>query len=139
MDNRTPLARWQQDLVHIKPLGQLFHQLDEIFCHRLTRFVRKDGTLTWNGQLFEAPYECSGQTIVLVIDPHHHKALYIESQIGDRLGAVTPLNAIANNRRKRQRPNIAPTDNPPCTANAVELAYEDYQRRFSLTNPPKGE
>ena len=139
LDNRTPLARWQQDLVHIKPLGQLFHQLDEIFCHRLTRFVRKDGSLTWNGQLFEVPYEYAGQTVVLVIDPHQTKALYIESQIGDKLGPVTPLDAITNNRRKRQRPNIATADNPQPSVSAVELAYEDYQRLFSLPNPPKGE
>ncbi len=42
----TPLARYQEDLAHIRPLGTRAAQLDSIFHHRLQRDVRKDGTVS---------------------------------------------------------------------------------------------
>ena len=43
---QTPLARYQQDLPHIRTLGARATRLDELFHHRLTRQVRKDGTVS---------------------------------------------------------------------------------------------
>ena len=62
----TPLARYQRDLPKIRTLGAKAAQLDSLFHHRIKRFVRKDGTVSYLGQRFEVPYEHSGKTVSLV-------------------------------------------------------------------------
>ena len=54
LDGQTPLARYQRDLPKIRALGQRAAQLDAIFHHRISRFVRKDGTVSYQGNRFEA-------------------------------------------------------------------------------------
>ena len=131
MNNQTPLATWQKDLVHIQQPESITQNLDHIFYHRLSRYVRKDGTISWEGKLFEVPYELSGQDVILVFDPHAKKALWIESKVGENLGAVTPLNVKANLYRYRQRPDvIVPTSTP--NTNTVELAYEQYCKSIGI-------
>ena len=103
-DQITPINRWRKDLVQIRPLGNLATTIDEIFYHRIKRFVHKDGTITWNGTRFEVPYETVGETVYLVINPHEKTAHRIESKDGSVLGTVTKLDPIANLSRKRQRP-----------------------------------
>lgn len=66
----TPLARYQRDLLRIRSLGAKAAELDALFHHRITRFVRKDGTVSYLGQRYEAAYELSGKTVRLVVDPH---------------------------------------------------------------------
>ena len=55
----TPLARYQQDLPKIRPLGLLAAKLDALFHHRISRRVRKDGTVSYQGKRFEVPFELS--------------------------------------------------------------------------------
>lgn len=134
LEGCTPLVRYQQDLIHVRPLGALAHSIDDIFYHRVKRYVRKDATLSWEGKLYEVPYEYVGQTVVLVIDPHIQKALYIESEPGVNLGPVTLLDAIANTQRRRQRPDVTPipkTQSQP-EVNAIEMAYRDYKQTYQL-------
>lgn len=129
----TPLQRWRQDLLHIRLLGPLATSIDEIFYHRVSRFVRKDGTVSWEGKLFEAPYEHSGKTVKLVIDPHTKKAIQIETQAGDVLGPVTPLDTKANLYRKRQRPEIEKISTQRQRRfDAVEMAYQDYNQSCAI-------
>ena len=85
----TPLERWRQDLIKIRHLGAQASFIDDIFYHRMERLVRKDGTVAWQGQLFEVPYELCGQTVYLVFDPHAQKAIRVESNTGEALGPVT--------------------------------------------------
>lgn len=133
LDGKTPLFRFQEDLIHIRPLGSLAHTLDDIFCHRVIRLVRKDATVSWEGNLFEVPYEHTGQKITLVIDPHISKVLRIESLSGDSLGAVSPLDPIANLHRKRQRPNPDLEKKPGKRIfDGVETAYLEYNQIFNL-------
>ena len=61
LDGQTPLARYQQDLARIRTLGALAARLDALFHHRVTRLVRNDGTVSYQGTRFEVPYELSGQ------------------------------------------------------------------------------
>jgi hypothetical protein len=70
LDGITPLARYQQDLSKIRPLGLLAAKLDALFHHRVSRRVRKDGTVSYQGKRFEVPFELSGKTVCLVVDPH---------------------------------------------------------------------
>lgn len=132
LGDQTPLVVWQKDLVHIQQPESIAQNIDSIFYHRLSRYVRKDGTIPWEGRFFEVPYELSGNKVNLVFDPHAEKALWVESEDGKYLGTVTPLDIKANLHRHRQRPDIiAPT--PTHNINAVDLAYEQYCKSINIT------
>ena len=123
----TPLARYQQDLPRIRSLGQLATQLDALFYHRLSRFVRKDGTVTFEGRVFEVPYELAGKTIRLVVNPHTGSVIGVENDDGESLGAATPLDAVANRHRKRRKPTPPEGCAPPTSGpNLIELNYARY-------------
>jgi putative transposase len=127
---QTPLARYQQDLPNIRSLGQRAAHLDTIFYHRLSRFVRKDGTVSYQGSRFEVPYELAGKTIRLVVDPHAHRVIGVEDEEGNTLGAATPLDAEANLHRRRRKPGPEdPSGHSPTGPNLVELAYRQYHRK----------
>lgn len=131
LDKQTPLDRWRQDLVHIKPLGSLAPKLDEYFYHRVKRLIRKDATLSWEGQRYEVAYEYTGQWINLVIEPHQQKAIQIESLEGKPLGPVHRLDPIANNYRKRQRPEHI-SQPSQSDINAVEIALKQHRKKYTL-------
>jgi len=139
LNGLAPIERYQQDLVRIRPLDAFATHLDELFYHRHTRKVRKDGTVTFNSRVFEVPFELVGQTVVLVVDPHADRALTVESKEGQPLGAVTPLDAQANMYRKRRRP-ATETSEPKHTgktANTVELALQQQAALLNLKKEKK--
>ena len=109
LNGLTPLQRYRQDLARIRPLGALAETLDRLFYHRHARKVRKDGTVSFHNRWFEVPYALSGKTVVLVVDPATQQPVSVESKTGQPLGSATPLDALANNHRRRARP----TDTPP--------------------------
>lgn len=138
LDQCTPIQRWRNDLVHIRPLGAYAKKIDDIFCHRIKRYVKKDGTVSWKNHLFEVPYECVGERICLVVDPHTQKPLRVETLSGDALGAAHPLDKQHNCYRKRQRPKTTPAktnaaNNPP---NVVEIARERYEKQRIIPSNP---
>jgi len=128
LDGLTPLARYQQDLPKIRSLGARAAQLDALFHHRINRFVRKDGTVSYQGTRFEVPFELVGKTIQLVVDPHAGTVLGVENESGERVGNATALDTLANLKRVRRKP--APVGDVPSTdhaaTNLVELAYKQY-------------
>ena len=130
LNGMTPLARYQQDLPKIRSLGSLAAQLDALFHHRIQRFVRKDGTVSYQGQRFEVPYELSGKTVHLVVDPHASVVVGVENEDGDSVGQATPLDALANASRKRRKPEGGaaekPTDTVRSGPNLVEIAHRQY-------------
>ena len=128
LDGSTPLARYQQDLSKIRSLGPQAAQIDEMFLHRINRFVRKDGTVSYMGARFEVPFELAGKTIRLVVDPHSGTVLGVENEAGDLVGSATALDPLANLKRVRRKPAPA-GDMPPterAATNLVELAYQQY-------------
>ncbi len=139
LDGVTPLERYRQDLVRIRPLGPFASRIDEPFLHRYDRLVRKDGTVSYEGERFEVPFELVGQSVKLVVDPHRQKVVGLESLKGEPLGQATPLDAIANCRRKRRKaPAEVVAARNVTGANAVELALE-HQRRNLLGCLPQEE
>jgi len=125
----TPLARYQRDLPRIRSLGAKATQLDALFLHRIARFVRKDATVSYLNQRFEVPYELSGKTVRLVVDPHAGRVVGVEDAAGVSLGAATPLDMLANIQRTRRKPE--PLTDPASTPvrsgpNLVELAHAKY-------------
>jgi hypothetical protein len=133
LDGQTPLARYQQDLPKIRLLGQQAARLDELFHHREPRKVRKDGTVSYQGREFEVPFELSGKTVQLVVDPHAETVVGVEDTEGNARGAATALDAPANAHRRRRRPDPdgaadgdGPTGPGGDSPNGVELAYRQY-------------
>jgi hypothetical protein len=128
LEGGTPLERYRRDLPRIRTLGTLAARLDELFHHRVKRKVRKDGTVSYQGERFEVPYELSGRSVRLVVDPHRRQVVGVEDEDGNSLGAATPLDTVANVQRKRRKPR--PAEAPPPRGadgnNEVELAYGRY-------------
>ena len=130
LDGMTPLARYQQDLSKIRSLGALAAQLDALFRYRVSRRVRKDGTVSYQGARFEVPFELSGKTVCLVVDPHSGAVIEVEDEHGKGIGAATPLDALGNLDRQRNKSD--PTHAAPASSsgpNLIELSYRQYYDR----------
>lgn len=131
----TPLARYQRDLPRIRSLGAKAAQLDALFHHRVARSVKKDGTVSYLGRRFEVPYELSGKSVRLVVDPHEGRVVGVEDEAGAPLGAATELDQIANQHRTRRKPDAhaqATPDSPPgprTGPNLVEIALIKHHGR----------
>lgn len=140
-NDMTPLARWREDLNHVRPLlPQVVHRIDDLFYHREERVVRKNGTISWNGNFYEVAHNLVGETVTLVFDPHLNKAIRIETAFGDNLGAAVPLDLEANLHRARQRPH-APLTSPALQKEyAIESVHSDYEQLCHLpsTRADKG-
>jgi putative transposase len=127
LGEHTPLSRYQQDLPRIRLLGPLAAQLDELFWHRVKRLVRRDGTVSYDGKRFELPYELTGQTVRLVVDPHTGAVMHVENEAGQSIGGATQLDAITNSTRRRQRPQTEPaTAEAAAGPNLIELAHRQH-------------
>jgi len=136
LDAKTPLECWRKDLIKVQPLGELARQLDTYFYHRVKRSVRKDGTLSYAGNLFEVPYEHAGKSVYLVIDPHHLSAKWIESLDYEKLGPVHPLDKIANLERSRQRPSLS-TQSTTESASFIDVIFDKTQQSYALPHLDK--
>jgi hypothetical protein len=86
------------------------------------------------------PYELTGKTVLLVVDPHTGTVRGVESEAGEPLGAATVLDAVANRTRKRRKsqPEVvepavtghdAPIGNAAHGPNLIELAYQRHYAR----------
>lgn len=102
--------------------------------------MRRDGTVSFQGKRFEVPYELTGKTVLLVVDPHTGTVRGVESEAGEPLGAATVLDAVANRTRKRRKsqPEVVesvvtahdtPIGNAAHSPNLVELAYQRHYDR----------
>lgn len=130
--HQTPIERWRQDLVHIRPLTTVIaERLDDIFCHDIVRRVRQDGTVSWEGKAFEVNHNLVGQNVTLIVDPHTQSILRVESAFGDDLGKAHPIDRIKNTHRKRQQPHHQETFTPP-KESMVEIIHDSYQADYAL-------
>lgn len=132
-EHQTPIARWRQDLSHVRPLTTaIAERLDDIFCHYIVRTVRKDGTVSWEGCCFEVHHNLVGEKVTLVVNPHTQTILRIESAFGDNLGQAHPIDRIKNTHRKRQRPHCEERPTPQRRESMVETVHQDYINRCAL-------
>ena len=130
---QTPVARWRQDLAHIRPLTtSLAENLDAVFCHHVERVVRKDGTVSWEGKCFEVHHNLVGEKVSLVVDPHTQTIIRVETLFGDNLGPAHPIDRIHNAHRKRQQPHHETTDTRTPEVSMVEMVHQDYAARCAL-------
>lgn len=129
LNGATPLERYQRDLPKIRALGARAARLDELFHHRVKRFVRKDGTVSYLGERFEVPYALAGKSVKLVVDPHAGGVVGVEDAAGEPAGAATRLDPAANLTRTRRKSEPAvPIDTLRARTgpNPVELAHRRY-------------
>jgi hypothetical protein len=99
--------------------------------------VRKDGTVSYEGERFEVPFELTGKYIFLVVDPHAERIVRLESDRGDYLGKATPLDPIANRFRKRSSPSPALPVQQGAGDNLAELALRKQMRTLGI-DPREG-
>ena len=132
-EKMTPLERYHQDLQKIQPLGPLADKLDDYFYHRISRRVKKDGTISWNHILFEVSCQFVGKKIHLVVNPHTQQACWIESMDYEYLGEVALLDKQANLSRKRHRPVVTEQTTLKKTS-LVEILYEQSSALLDITD-----
>ncbi len=134
LNGKSPIERWRQELVHVRHLTpQLVERIDDLFLHRVQRHVKKDGTVSWEGILFEVSHQQVGENIFLLIDPHQHRVVRAETVFGDNL-PITALNKQANLHRTRQRPHASFSPGQKTTS-AVESTYENYLHHIAILSP----
>lgn len=131
--DETPLSRWRAGQHHMRPLGAFARNLDSYFYHRIKRRVRKDGVIKWDGKEYEVSFEFSDQEVYLVVDPHTHTAMTIESMTYNTLCPVFLLDRHANYQRRRQRPIVSAPSNK-LGKKFVEDLVDRNQDVFNITN-----
>jgi putative transposase len=138
LKGKTPLMVWQDYIEQVTPLGTLAHRLDELFYHRVKRKVRKDGSLSYEGNIFEVPYLLSSKNVWVVVEPYLKKALFVENEEGLRIGEITPQDLQANRNYKRHN-NTDNTENKtanqPLSQSMVDLASQEKLVKLTV-NPP---
>jgi transposase InsO family protein len=105
-------------------------KLDEIFLHRATRKVRKDGTVRWRGGYLEVRAELSGESIELRFDPEDECALPRVFADHAFVCDTVPLDRLANMHRRRRR--IAGEPDPRAAATGLDplgLIEDEHYRR----------
>jgi transposase InsO family protein len=105
-------------------------QLDEIFLHRATRKVRKDGTVRWRGGYLEVRAELSGASVELRFDPEDEQALPRVFVDGAFACDTVPLDRLANMHRRRRR--IAGDPDPRAATTGLDplgLIEDEHYRR----------
>lgn len=132
-NQQTPLQRYQKDLDKLRSLGHFADDIDDIFYHRVKRTVRKDGTVSSDGEMYEVPYQLAQQKVFLVIDPYTKKAFEVESLTYEKLGKAILLDKTANLNRRRNRPHIADAITNKKTS-YIEEVFDAAQNKFDITN-----
>jgi len=133
LNHQSPLARFQQDLLKIQPLGEIAKKLDDYFYHRIKRVIKKDATVSYEGCLFEVPFEFVGETVYLVVDAPTQTAKYIESLQHEWLGLAHPLDKLANNHRTRHRPSTLNNIHQTTKTFLVEELYQQNNHQLNTT------
>ncbi len=95
-----PLDRFGMDLSRIRHFGPSAYN-EELFHLETTRKVRIDNTLSFQNIRYEAPRDLRGKTITLRYSRFSEGSQQnpIAYHDGERLGAIEPVDFVANDRR----------------------------------------
>ncbi len=133
---RIPRQHWLEQANHLRPLPE-GKSLDEVFLHRLRRNVRKDGTVSFNGQRLEVRAELAGQRDVeLRFDPSRPDALPKVFVDDTFVCDTVRLDLYANAQRRRRQLVGQPSRRlPPSGLDALALIQDEHELR---TRPLSG-
>lgn len=124
----APRARFLAEVGELRPAPPA-DRLAEIFLHRRTRRVRKDGTIRWEGGWLEVRPELVGKKIELRFDPRGDGARPKVFREGRFYCDTARLDRIANAHRERRRitgapaPGVEPTGIDPLAQLVEEHAW----------------
>jgi putative transposase len=106
---QTPLARYTAGLEHVRPADPEAVRL--AFLWREKRQVRRDATLSLQGNTYQVDPAWAGQTIELRLDPFDlsHIELYLNNQ---HLGSATVITQKRQRHLKVERLATEPPDPP---------------------------
>jgi len=126
---RLPQEHWLDEVEHLRPVPRHLN-LDEVFLHRATRKVRKDGTVRFGGRLLEVRPELVGRKVELRFDPLDTQTLprvFINKRF---FCDIVPLDRLRNSTRRRRR-NLGspePQAEPSGLDPLQQIADEHYRR-----------
>jgi transposase InsO family protein len=127
---RCPRDHFLEHAEHLRPLPP-HKNLDEVFLHRVSRTVRRDGTVRWEGGYLEVRPELVGarDKVQLRFDPTDKDALP-KVFVRDRFVCDTVrLDRLANSGRKRRRIQFPVPSLPPSGIDPIaQLEAEHYRR-----------
>jgi len=126
---RVPREHWLDEVKYMRPVPR-GKKLDDVFLHRATRKVRKDGTIRFRGRWLEVRPELVGKAIELRFDPFEASALPRVFQDGRFFCDTVPLDRIRNAQRARRRAVGAPApgSKPTGLDPLAQIADEHYRR-----------
>ena len=132
---RVPREHWLEQVEHLRPL-QRGVSLDDVFLHRESRIVRKDGTVRFDGRRLEVRAELDGQRVELRFDPVAKGALprvFVNKRF---VCDTVPLDLLANAHRTRRRDVGAPAAaSVPSGLDPLALIQAEHQQ---YTRPLSG-
>ena len=136
---RAPREHWLEHAGYLRSLPK-GKSLDEVFLHRETRAIRKDGTVRFKGGLLEVRAELSGK-VELRFDPTRPDALP-KVFVNDKFACDTvPLDRKANATRVRRRnvgtpaPRLEPSGLDPLAL--MQAEHEQHTRPLSGALSPE--
>jgi transposase InsO family protein len=96
----TPRERYKDDMALIK--YKPTEEIEKSFLHRITRKVRKDGTIIIQTELYEVSQKYINQTINLRYAADDTSELYIIDQNNKIIETIYKLDKVANSKIKRK-------------------------------------
>lgn len=133
---RAPREHWLDEVEHLRCLPRGI-SLDDVFLHRKSAKVRKDGTVRFRGGLLEVRSELVGQTVELRFPPADAKARPRVFVQGRFVCDTVPLDRIRNATRKRLRPRGEPAPQVDLTGldPLGQMLAEQAERTRSIAAP----
>jgi transposase InsO family protein len=137
--DETPFDKWLRLADRVRPAPPDL-DLEKLFLTRVTRRVRKDGTFTIKGSLFEAGVDFLGERIAVRFDPFDLRRVWIARENGDDLREAYPVD-LEGNRTVRRAPDAVSPPGPDVTFRSLDRLAEDFEEvaRGGATEPDEEE
>jgi transposase InsO family protein len=135
---KAPREHWLTEVEHLRSIPRS-KNIDEVFLHRERRFVRKDGTVRFQGGFLDVRPELVGHEVDLRFDPIEKTPprVFVDDLF---VCDTVPLDRIQSSSRKRRRiqgepePHVEPSGLDPL----LLIEREHYERIRPVGKKPNG-
>lgn len=131
---KSPREHWLAEVEHLRVVRQDL-DLDEVFLHRATRRVRKDGTVRFDGQRLEVRAELVGKWVELRYAPSQRPARPRVFLDGRFVCDTVEMNLYKNATRTRRRDLGQP--DPQATPTGLDPLQQIHKQHYERTRPPR--